>query len=89
MAIGDRHHHRLDGRQPERERARVVLDEHGHEALVGAEDGAVDHHRPMRLAVLADVLELEALRHLKIELGRVQLPRPTERVLDVDVDLGP
>ncbi len=43
----------------------------------------------MRLAVFADVLQLEALGHLKVELGRVQLPGSAERVLDVDVDLGP
>ena len=43
----------------------------------------------MRLAILADVLELEALGHVEVELRRIQLPRSTQRVLDVDVDLRP
>src|SRR5262252_1687071 len=39
MAIGDRQHDRLDRRQPQRERARVVLDQDRDEALETPEDG--------------------------------------------------
>jgi hypothetical protein len=45
VAVGDRQHERLDGRQPERELARVVLDQDADEALEGAHQRAVDHHR--------------------------------------------
>ena len=64
-----------------------MLDQHGHEAFVRAVNRTVNHDRPMGVAVLADVLELEPLGLLKIQLRRVELPGSPERVLDVDVDL--
>ena len=72
VPIGDRHDDHLHRRQPQRKRPGVVLDQHGHESLVRAVNGAMNHHRLVRLAVLADVLQLEALRHLKVELRRVE-----------------
>ena len=64
-----------------------MLHQHRHEAFVRAVDGAVNHDWPVRLAVLADVLQLEALRHLEIQLRGVELPGATKSVLDIDIDL--
>src|SRR5262245_34122802 len=42
----------------------------------------------MLLAVLADIGQVEALGVLEVDLDRAELPRPAERVLDAEVDLG-
>src|SRR5918994_754033 len=59
VTVGDRHQTHLLGREPERERAPIVLDQHGAEALDRPEDRTMDHHRAVPLVVLADVLHLE------------------------------
>src|SRR5207249_1215312 len=41
----------------------------------------------MGLPIVTDVLQPEAVGHIEVELGRVQLPRATERIFDVDVNL--
>ena len=89
VPLGHRDDHRLHRRQPERERARVVLDQHAEEALQAAQQRAVDHDRLVRLAVLADVLELEAVRVVEVHLDGRALPGAVQRVLDLDVDLRP
>ena len=89
MAVGDRQDDRLHRRQPGREAARVVLDQDPGEALHRAEQGAVDHHRPVGIVVGAGVGEVEALRHLEVELAGAALPGAAERVGDVEVDLRP
>ena len=89
MLLADRQHPRLHGREPGREGAREVLREDADEALVRPEDGAVDGHRSLRVAVAVDVLELEALgQHREVHLDGRDLPAPAEHVLDVHVDLG-
>src|SRR6185295_15009835 len=50
-------------------------------------DRSVNHHRLVRLTIFADVFQLEAFRLLEIELRRVELPRPPQRILDIHVDL--
>jgi len=62
VAVGDRQHRRLHGRDPQRERARVVLEQQRHEALEAAENRAVNHDRPVRGVVRAHVREIEPLR---------------------------
>src|SRR5690242_21273568 len=49
----------------------------------------MDHHRPMLGVVGAGVAELEALRHLEVELAGAALPGAAQRVGDVEVDLRP
>src|SRR5437016_14537872 len=44
-AVGHRKHDRLHRREPQRQLARMVLDEDADEALEGAEQRAVDHRR--------------------------------------------
>ena len=74
--------------QPGREGAGVVLGEDGDEALERAVDGAVDHHRPVLLVVVADVGEIEALGRGVVELDGAGLPGAAQRVGHGEVDLG-
>ena len=74
-------------REPERERAGVVLDQHRGEPLERAEDRPVDHHRPVPLVVLAHVLHVEPLGQAEVALHGRELPQPADRVAEVEVDL--
>ncbi len=47
VTIGYRHEPQLLGREPQRERAGVVLGEHAEEPLDRAEQHAMDHDRPV------------------------------------------
>jgi len=47
--LGDRRHHRLNRRQPQRKAPGVVLDNHPGEAFQGTENGTMEHHRPVML----------------------------------------
>ena len=70
VAVCDRQDAHLLGRQPDREIAGIVLDEKRHHAFHRADDGPVDHHRTVRLAVLPDELQLEPLGEQEVELHR-------------------
>src|SRR3984893_18058143 len=90
VLLADREHPRLHRGEPRRKHAREVLGKDRHEPLVGAEDRAVDHHRALGLAVGVDVLALHALgQHREVDLDGGELPLAAQRVLHVDVDLGP
>ena len=85
--LGDREDPDLGRRQPCREGARIVLDQHAEEALDRTHQRPMDHHGSLALAIAGDVLEIEAFGQVEVELDGRQLPRPTDGVLDVDVDL--
>src|SRR5260370_13657362 len=74
--FADRADFYLHGREPQRERAGIMLDQDTEEALDGAEQRAVDHQRLMLGPVFADVLKAEAPGELEIELPRGEFPRP-------------
>ena len=86
-AVSDGHDLDLHGREPQRERAGIVLGEDADEALDGAEADAVDHDRAVLLAVGADILEVKALGHLHVELDGTALPGAAEAVFQMEVDL--
>src|SRR3546814_1092186 len=75
----DGRHHRLHRRQPERETARIMFDEDADEPLVGTEDRPMQHHRPVPLAILADIGRVESLRQHPVRLDRAYLPGPPDR----------
>ncbi len=79
----------LGRREPGREVAAAVLDQHADEALQRPERGAVDHHRPLPLVVLVDVRQLEALRQVVVDLDGAELPGAAQRVLHHEVELRP
>src|SRR6185436_2650103 len=88
VTVGDRHQAHLLGREPEGERAGVVLDQHGAESLDRPEDRAMDHHRTVPLVVLADVLHLEPFGQAEVALHGGELPQAADRVPEVEVHLG-
>ena len=87
VPVGDGHQPELLGREPQRERAGVVLGEHAEEAFDRAEQRAVDHDRPVPRVVGARVVQVEALRHLEVDLDRRHLPRAADRVPRLHADL--
>src|SRR5687768_13703807 len=60
MRLADREHTHLHRREPERERAPVVLDQDAEEALDRPEERAMDHHRSVLVVVRPRVREIEA-----------------------------
>ena len=75
------------GREPERQRAGVVLDQDADEALHRADDRAVQHDRRVARVVLADVLGAEAPRHAEVDLHGAALPDAADAVLQRVLDL--
>ena len=65
-----------------------MLDQHAEEALEAAQDGAVQHHRRVAGAVLADVFGVEPLRQDEVELQRAALPGAADRVAQQELELG-
>src|SRR5205823_12450832 len=49
----------------------------------------MNEDRPVLLVVLADVPELEPLRHRVVELDGAELPLAADRIGYVEIDLGP
>ena len=89
MTVGDRHNHCLHRRQPKGESPGIVLDQDPEETLQRPHQGPVHHHRTVRFAVFADILQLEALRQVKIDLHRGALPGTAQYILDLEIDLRP
>ena len=88
VGIGhNRRDDRLHRREPSGEAAREMLDQYADEAFIGAEDRAVEHHRAVALAILAHVGCIEAFGHDAVGLDRAALPRPADRVGQVEFEL--
>jgi hypothetical protein len=66
-----------------------VLDQDAEEAFDRTEQRAMDHDRLMCVAVRAYVFEAEALGQVEVELQGGELPRTTDGVTHIDIDLGP
>jgi hypothetical protein len=64
-----------------------MLDQHRAEPLERPEDRAMDHDRAVTLVVLARVLHIEPFREREVALDGRQLPQPSDRVPEVEVDL--
>jgi hypothetical protein len=82
--IQDRNLHR---RQPQRQRAGIVLDQDADEALHRADDRAVQHHRHLAGVVFRNIFGAQAARHREVDLHGADLPRTAEAVLQVVLDL--
>lgn len=78
----------LYGSQPGGELAGKVLNQNTDEALDRAKAHAVQHDGALLGAVGVHVLQVKVERHLEVELHGTALPGATERVLQVEVDLG-
>ena len=84
--IVDRQNDGLNRCQPQRELAGEMLDQNAQKALNGAENGAVNHDRPVPFIVLADKGQVEALRQGHIQLDGAALPGPAQGVFDMQID---
>ena len=78
----------LDGGQPWREGAGVVLKQDAEKPFYGAEQGSVDHQRLLPGPVRCGVFDPEPARFLEVHLQGGELPAAPDRVLHVHVDLG-
>ena len=65
-----------------------MLNQNTDEALDGAKANAVKHDGALLGAVGVHVLQVKVERHLEVKLNSTALPGTTERVLQVEVDLG-
>ena len=66
-----------------------MFDQHTKEALHAAHQRAVDHVRPVLLAIFADVGQVKAVGIVEVELDGGKLPFAPDGILDLQVDLGP
>ena len=85
--VADRHKSDLLGREPDREIAREVLDEHAAETFHRTKGRAVNHDRAVGLVVGADVGEVEAYGQVVVDLHGAELPFAADDVFDDEVDL--
>ena len=88
MAVGDGNEHSLHGRQPDREGAGKMLDDHRQKAFRRTHYGTMDHHRRVLLVVLGDVGESQPRRLNEIHLDGGELPLAAEHVVGEEVCLG-
>ena len=63
-----------------------MFDQHAEESFNRTEKRTVNHKRPMLQVIFARIFQLEALRQIKIQLNRAQLPNTTDGVLDLNID---
>jgi hypothetical protein len=86
---GDCGDHHLNGSQPKRKSAGVVLDQYAEEALETAQDGPVQHEGRALGPVVGHILGAESFGQVGIQLQGAQLPNAPDGVLDAEVQLGP
>src|SRR5215213_296676 len=66
-----------------------MFDQDAEESLHRSKQRPVNHDRPVRFVVFADVFELKTLWQIEVELDRRQLPGAANRVLDTNINLRP
>src|SRR5215207_7851386 len=66
-----------------------MLDKSADEALHRAEQRPVNHDHSVPVAILADIVDIEALRQVEIELNCRTRPLSSERIDPLDVNLWP
>ena len=88
LRVSDIEHGRLNRSQPCRHGTGMLLDEDADETLKAADDGTVQHHGAMAIAVFAHVFRIQALGHGEVDLDGAALPLATDGVLERVLDLG-
>ena len=86
--LSDRQHLHLYRCEPHGQTARMVFKKDAREALEGAEQGAVDHHRRVLFSVLADVAGTKTSRQVQVELDGSALPVTPDCVAKDELQLG-
>ena len=85
--VGDRQNFYLYRCKPGRECTCEVLDQDSDETLNGTVNNTVDHDRTMFLSVSSCVFQFESLRQLEVKLDGTALPRSSDGVFQMEVDL--
>src|SRR3984885_3889803 len=88
VALTNRNHRHLHWRQPRRERARVVLDQHAKEPLHRSIQRTMHHDRLLARTIFGHIFQAKALGQVEVELHRRKLPQAPDRIHQLDVDLG-
>ena len=57
------------------------------ETLYRSEYRAVDHDRAVALAIRPNILQIEAFGHRVIDLNGTELPRPSQAITEMKIDL--
>ena len=87
VVVTHRQHPHLHGRQPRREGAGVVLEQHPEEPLERPEQRPVDDSGPVALRCRRRRTRGRSGRDLEVDLERRELPRAADGVAHVHVDL--
>src|SRR5450830_4086 len=88
LRVGDIEHGNLHRSQPGWQSAGTFLDQNSDEALQTADDGTVQHDRPMAGTILAYIFGIQPLGHEKIDLNGAALPLSTDGIFERVLDFG-
>ena len=88
LGVGDIEHRQLHRRQPGRQRACALFDQNSDKTLQAADNGAVQHDRPVAGAVFPHIFGVQALGHREIHLHGSTLPLAPDSVLERVLNLG-
>src|SRR5438132_11030426 len=66
-----------------------MLDQNAEEALDRSVQCAMHHHRLLARSVFSYVLQAKALRQVEVKLHGRKLPKPADRIHQLDVNLRP
>ena len=67
----------------------MVLKQNGNHTFHRAKVGAVNHHRPVELAILANIRQIKTSRQVVVNLGRAKLPLTSKSIPEQEVKLRP
>src|SRR5579875_3462166 len=88
LMLGDRDDDGLHRSEPGREVPAEVLDQHAEKSLHRTGESTMDHDRRVVGPVAPAVRQAETLGEDEVDLNRPELPTPSERIVQVDVELG-
>ena len=87
VVVTDRKDPNLDRREPCGKCAGIVLEKNAKETLDRAEQCPMQHDRTLARTVGRNVFKVESIGKVEVTLNSAQLPRASDCVLDVDIDL--
>ena len=67
----------------------MAFKQNGYHALHRAKVGTVNHHRPVELAILANICQIKTSGQVVVNLGRAKLPLTSKGVWEQEVKFRP
>jgi hypothetical protein len=86
--VVNRRHRHLFRREPQRQPAFVMLEQHRNEALHASQHGVMNHYRSLTLVAVVHVKRVEPLRQHEIELNCAALPTTPAVIQQMKFQLG-